>query len=364
MRAKVTLFLALLLCICSITTATLVLADVECWSGHIIKDGFTPPKNTTIIHYLNDHGDGFTKVANRIDSLYVGEHHRFTVALNVRKTATIRWYSSNKEVATIGEKTGNLTAKAAGTTTITMKDLKNRERETFVVEVFPTVELPEIPAEWYDVKVGKAWVISGTGYKETDAVTLVLKECYAPLYEQCTMLKIPDVVDGKPVVNIATANYPDFGKFDKIFPSLKMLQAPYYIARWTKSKATSLDVVCCGELPDYIVGVNRWLYIPESVEGVEGRGFGTKLTKIVRIPASVKALFVEDVEMSWTYHSMPGAVYSVDGNNTNYYSIFGVLYSYDCPLYRDTVQLDYKYAEYRNSYITYEICNQCRILAF
>lgn len=91
----------------------------------VLIDGFNPPENATIIHYLNSSAKPYTKIANRVDELWVGDHHRFTVALNRRVNAEISWFSSNPEVASIDKRTGELTALSAGTTVITMKDSVN-----------------------------------------------------------------------------------------------------------------------------------------------------------------------------------------------------------------------------------------------
>ncbi|MBQ9118633.1 MAG: hypothetical protein IJY09_01085, partial [Lachnospiraceae bacterium] len=55
----------------------------------VLTDGCIPPEDATIIHYLNSASKPYTKIANRIEDLWVGEHHRFTVALNQRTKAKI-----------------------------------------------------------------------------------------------------------------------------------------------------------------------------------------------------------------------------------------------------------------------------------
>ena len=111
----------------------------------VLTDGCIPPEDATIIHYLNSASKPYTKIANRIEDLWVGEHHRFTVALNQRTKAKISWSSSNPEVAEIDAVTGELTALSVGTTTVTMRDSVSKAKQTCRVEVKAAPVLPEIP---------------------------------------------------------------------------------------------------------------------------------------------------------------------------------------------------------------------------
>ena len=69
--------------------------------------------------------------------------------------------------------------------------------------------------------------------------------------------------------------------------------------------------------------------IPESVYLIYSETALQSIQDTIRIPASVKLIFNDGM-----YHDVCGVYrgdnvqFAVDGNNTNYYSIFGVLFTY------------------------------------
>lgn len=311
----------------------LIKAETYLDNNNYVSDGYIPAKNNTIIHIINDGKTPYTKIANKVTELYVGEHHRLTVALNGKKTATIRWYSSNKAVATIGLKTGNITANAPGKTTITMKDTKNNKTECYLLMVKANPILPMIPQEWYTVKEKTMFVESSALAPETVVgVCLDLKSEYADLYAKCSMLRIPNEIDGVPVIDF-TAQYANQTAYDyysfafncDVFSSLKLLQAPQYIANRISLK--EIEVLSeMNNCKNIIQLSGNDLHIPESAKYVCADALEKKGN--VRIPASVKLLYHVMPESGYCPLDFYSATYSVDGNNTNYYSIFGVLFSY------------------------------------
>lgn len=333
---------ALLICSLLVCFGENTLSRAETYSvGKIsIADGYVPPTNKTIIHYLNEEQVAYTKIANKVTELYVGEHHRLTVALNKRTNATIRWYSSDKKVATIGLKTGNIVAKMSGKTTIAMKDLTNKVTERFTLTIKEIPVLPEIPEEWYWVEnIKKRVYLSPVESKYIDGVQLVLKEKYQDLYEQCTMLKIPETIEGKPVLHLIREDREEFFTVSISLPHIGFTNLKYL--QCSNAIRSNCEVVLNSEanegfkfvLPenteylDYMTAYNgTWFAIPESVKYIDLLNF--KGNQTVRIPASVKCIGGDG---AYTYRGILNSVnFQVDGNNPNYYSIFGVLFSYPC----------------------------------
>lgn len=299
-----------------------------------VQDGFEPPENETIVHYLNTGAKAYTKIANAVDELWVGEHHRFNVAANRRTKVTIHWYSSDKKVAEIDKVTGELTALSAGTTTITMWDTANKTKHRYELTVKALPVLPEMPQEWYTVEPYEEMF---EGEKIT-GVKLLLKQEYTYLYEQCSMLKIPDEINGEKVRQIRMEGVAG-GKYRLAqwgFNNLKMLQCSYEIASCgsyeSYSDANGLEEIICLDAPEWLVkkGLKcKKVHIPEGVRLVLTEQFLNDAPKTIRIPASVKALCIDNGMAEGTGILAGGKTdFAVDGNNTNYYSIFGVLFTY------------------------------------
>ena len=287
-----------------------------------IVDGFTPPNNETIVHHQNNSSSPYTKIANAVTELWVGEHHRFTVVENRRKEVKIRWYSSNPEVASIDKITGELTAHSAGTVTIIMQDSANKTKHKCEITVRQLPVLPEMPKEWYTVED-----ILNEYTEEKLGIGLVLKKEYLYLYEQCSMLKIPEEVDGEHVVRIRLEDdYKAYDKFDLGLNKLEWLKCSQEIAR--EFFDDQIRILC----PDNLKWLNfctNGMPIPESVCLIYSETALESIQDTIRIPASVKLISNDS-----TGHDRYGVYrgdnvqFAVDGNNTNYYSIFGVLFTY------------------------------------
>ncbi len=323
-------------------TATNIYAGSYEIDDKVIVDGFTPPKDTTIIHHFNTAEKPYTKIANAVNELWVGDHHRYTVVENRRDNVKIRWYSSNPEVAGINKVTGELTALSAGTTTITMWDSVNKLKQKTNLTVKAVPVLPEIPREWYTIAEKPKWI-------SEEGIQIVLKSEYRYLYEQCSILRIPDSVNGEKVVWICSDDdptsyiyYPEhFG-----FTQLKMLQCPASIAFYI---AGDLDELIYPEgtqrIDSFDSGYRKYkrIHVPESVKLLVSNWICHKEIEEVRIPASVKFFCCNlNADTAVYFYGIgygENARYVVDGNNTNYYSISNVLFSY--PYYEEGSRLNW-----------------------
>ena len=290
---------------------------------YVIVDGFTPPNNETIVHHQNNSSSPYTKIANAVTELWVGEHHRFTVVENRRKSVKIRWYSSNPEVASIDKITGELTAHSAGTVTITMQDSANKTKHKCEITVRQLPVLPEMPKEWYTVED-----ILNEYTEEKLGIGLVLKKEYLYLYEQCSMIKIPEEVEGEHVVCIRLED--DYATFDVSylgFNKLEWMQCSQEVAYQLRS-SKKVRTLCSDGL-EWLIFCTNGMPIPESVHLIWSEDSLESIQDTIRIPAGVKLIFNDRM-----YHDVHGVYrgdnvqFAVDGNNTNYYSIFGVLFTY------------------------------------
>ena len=291
-----------------------------------IVDGFTPPKNTTIIHHFNTTEEPYTKIANGVSELWVGDHHRYTVVENRRDSVKIRWYSSNPEVAGINKVTGELTAFSVGTTTITMWDSVNKLKQKTNLTVKAVPVLPEIPREWYTIT-------ETTNRDSKQGIQIVLKSEYRYLYEQCSMLRIPDSVDGEKVVWICTDDNlesPLFYLSSFGFTQLKMLQCPASIEPYVRGNLDELIYLEETQLIDHYNNNYKRIHVPESVKLLVSNGLTDKELGEVRIPASIKFLCYNSIAEPYLFGILRGenVRFVVDGNNTNYYSISDVLFAY------------------------------------
>ena len=288
----------------------------------VIVDGFTPPNHETIVHHQNNSSSPYTKIANAVTELWVEEHHRFTVVENRRKEVKIRWYSSNPEVASIDKITGELTAHSAGTVTITMQDSANKTKHKCEITVRQLPVLPEMPKEWYTIED-----VLDDYTKEKLGIEIILKKEYLYLYEQCSMLKIPEEVEGEHVVCIRLEeNHTAYDILDLGLNKLEWLQCSQEIAR--EFFDDQVRILC----PDNLKWLNfctNGMPIPESVHLIYSETALESIQDTIRIPASVKLISRDN-----TYYDNCGVYrgenvqFAVDGNNTNYYSIFGVLFTY------------------------------------
>ena len=333
-KRLITLFLALVLCLAHGSVSAKA-DSCKIDDYNIIVDGFTPPENETIIHHISTGAKAYTKIANRVNELYVGEHHRFTAVANNRKSAKVTWASSKPEIAQINKKTGELTALAAGTTVITMWDSVNKAKQTYELTIKAKPVLPEVPREWYDVEDTSKWMLEDSQYREVQGVCLVFKPEYRYLYRQCSMMRIPDYVDGKKVIDLKNGTDDKYVYED--FNQLRALQASMYVSGhfWGKR----LDMLLYSDNSEYVKGIiGKVERIPESTKMVSSSIFSNACfsensgLSEVRIPMNVKLIYHEsEYEVLWHWGGIPRGdecSFAVDGNNTNYYSIFDVLFTY------------------------------------
>ena len=286
------------------------------------------PTDRSIVFYLNNTTQRpYTKIANKVDILWVGEHHRFTVAANRRESVSVSWTSSKPEVAEIDAVTGELTALAVGKTKITMKDSKNNAKASFTLTVKPETVLPEIPEEWYTVREER--------YIGDEIAVLCLKPEYRYLYEQCTMLQIPTEINGREVyLSTEGVEHWRFNAKEAGFTNLKLLSCgaeASYIAASNEGMAEMLipkGVKYFLRSGFYSLGQISYLHLPEGIEIASACYHSTNL-KQVRIPASLQSVeYYFDWDVQYRRVFAPQLEFSVDGNNKNYYSLFGKLFEY------------------------------------
>ncbi len=304
----------------------------------VIEDGFLSPENTTIVHELDTGAAPYTLIANPVDELWVGEHHRFTVAANRREKVSIRWYSSNPKVAKINKKTGELTALSGGNVTITMHDTVNKVKKRLKLMIKAEPVLPELPEEWYTVGMAED-IVNG---EKLYGVSIILKEEYRYLYEKCSMLQIPEQIDGMDVLYVCMEDNSvpgDEGDF-LCFKNLELLIASSavvfrniygdvrecvtYELLYSDDIQSKYD---CDYYYDNHVAPEK-LTIPEGTTHVVSNEFANDKAKLVRVPASVTRIWTDDGDGHY-FGMISGEQtnFSVDGNNTNYFSIFGVLFA-------------------------------------
>ncbi|MBQ9118634.1 MAG: leucine-rich repeat protein [Lachnospiraceae bacterium] len=297
----------------------------------------TITKDETIVYWLNSSMKPYTLIANKVNELWVGEQHRFTVAANQRKEVSIMWSSSNMEVASIDKITGELVAHTPGTTRITMRDKRNHTKSSYILTVVPEPILPRIPEKWYTWEDTEIWNGDYSG------VELIFNMDYATLFEKCSMLWFPDELDGKSIIDIRTSTEQDFMS---AFPNLKLLRLPEHECwySWNSSNNKKVEVICpqnCTRI--WRIGAHI-AHIPEAVEVVSDLIFNNR--DQIRIPSGVKVIG-DEISFDEYYEGIDRGVleFCVDGNNTNYYSIFGVLFSY--PLY-DARDMERKHIYYHD----------------
>ncbi len=307
------------------TSVTLVYAGAADTVPFVItEEGHTPPKDATIIHILNDKNEKpYTKAANVVSELTVGESHRFTVAANQRTKVAVTWQSSNPEVAQIDKITGELKALSAGTATITLCDTINAVESKYELTVKEKENLPELPKEWYTVINSPSDIWSGE-----KGVAIVLKKEYASQLAEVTEMSIPEKINGKKVVVILRhkKGYTRWNLEELGFTSIKRVQCSYTLSYHCRDVKT-LENIIFNDTPEEMYWSKKLkdLDIPEGVRKISS-GYFYEGQQSVRIPASIIEL--QEHEYSDLSHPNVDIEYIVDGNNEQYYSIFGSLFRY------------------------------------
>ena len=285
-KRLITLFLALVLCL--VTGSTPVQATYRIDSENEIVDGFTPPENETIIHHVTTGAKAYTKIANKVETLYLGEHHRFTVVANKRENVKITWTSSNPEIVNVYNLTGEVTALSIGTATITMRDSENKTKQTCKLTVKAKPVLPEVPRAWYDVEDTSKWMCEEGKYQRVVGVNLVFKPEYEELYEQCTMLQIPEYVDGKRVLGLK--NHTNNGRL--LFKQLKAIQGTGDVIGIGDNDG-ALEMVLYSEDTERMLvnNIGKIARIPEKTKIINVVHFSSPKLTEVRIPMNVKVIW-------------------------------------------------------------------------
>lgn len=190
--------------------------------------------------------------------------------------------------------------------------------------------LPEIPQEWYTTEIYhySEWWESGKG------VRMIMKKEYQHLFEYCTMLNIPFEIDGVPVKSFSVSSAPkeEISLMEIGFRNLKILQ--YSLINSEHIYGLELEeLISLNQVYNQSTRKNtiKRRHISEAcvvLHEVAFR-FAENGQDWIRIPASVKLIGWECGETDLEGFSYSVAKnYVVDGNNTNYYSLFGVLFSY------------------------------------
>ena len=149
------------------------------------------------------------------------------------------------------------------------------------------------------------------------------------------MLRIPEKIDGKEVWSIKSKRSGWYGAIHEFgFRNLKMLQTPDIIGCITRWDDTVLEEIIYPSdtycLKKYYPTRKR-LHIPESTVMLMDNAIQVLDIRQLRVPAGVKMIHSECFEAGDYSTVWDRRPFCVDGNNTNYYSIFGVLFSY--PIY-------------------------------
>lgn len=233
-----------------------------------LGDGVVPPEDETI-QYLWDnligmpsHGkpfhknscrnslvrgldkkNSFVRIANKIDEIPCGQHHRFTLFVSGGEKQDVFWHSSRPDIARIDAKTGEMTAMGEGRVRVWVTDCSGRVKDTACFKIIPELTEEEINALYWN---------------END-------------------------------------NF--------------MRDGTVYWNVW---------------------GEREKLILPENAVAIVNAFSSRKKAHVqVRIPSSVRAIAYDDsMDEQWGLSCGEHVTVSVDGNNRNYYSLFGVLFSY------------------------------------
>ncbi|MBQ9118731.1 MAG: leucine-rich repeat protein [Lachnospiraceae bacterium] len=321
-KQKLRAILCLLLTIKQITKVHCISVQAREYDCVQMVEGVVPPSEQTIVFDIEDTTKNpYTKIANGLSRLWVGEEHRFTLAVNQRESVSVKWSSTDEAVAVITPDTGELTAVAPGRVRIVATDFANHVIDSCMLEVLAVPDIPEIPAEWYEVSAQL-----GTSLE-------LKEECLLELAER-SLVRFPDVINGEAVHGIKGGPWWKYEVEVLQFPS-EMQMTGY--ENWV------VDELMFYENTQVINWVDfehlRCLHLPEGVITLADC-FSSDDLQETRIPASVK--YIGHSLLSERKQGLAcgkQVSFCVDGNNTNYYSLFGVLFSY--PFYEEGKQEHY-----------------------
>lgn len=233
-----------------------------------IGDGFIPPEDETIQYLWDDiigkqplgkpfrgklyrnslirilgKNNSSVWIANEIDEIPCGQHHRFTLLVLGGEKQEVFWHSSRPDIARIDAKTGEMTATGEGRVRIWVTNRFGRIKDVTFCKVIPELTQEEIKALYWD---------------ESDRF---------------------------------------------------MQDGMVYWSVW---------------------GEKEKLILPEdAIVIVDAFSSRQKRRVQMRIPSSVRAItYDRSFEDEWGLHRGEHVTVSVDGNNRNYYSLFGILFSY------------------------------------
>lgn len=276
---------------------------------------------------------GLIRIANPLQELLCGQYHRLTLVVDAKEYVSVSWYSSNPKIAEIDYQTGKVTALASGKTNIFVVDESGRVLEGFVLTVVAKPDFYEVSEECYEVK----------GIYE-DTVALTLKEDFSEQVQGKTCLKFPDTIDGKKVNSIGRLYEWLKGK------KITALQLPsHYLHGSREWQIEELYFYEGAEMlcECYLNSLKR-IYLPESMVCISDE-IHSDFLREVRIPASVMELGsnrgMEDEIGIWSGERL---YFCVDGSNTHYYSLFGVLYAHSFRGYylsEEYISWDYIYTQ-------------------
>ncbi|MDE7210476.1 MAG: leucine-rich repeat domain-containing protein, partial [Lachnospiraceae bacterium] len=192
---------------------------------------------------FRDKSNSLIQIANKIDEIPCGQHHRFTLFVSGGEKQEVFWHSSRPDIARIDAKTGEMTAMGEGRVRVWVTDCSGRVKDTACFKIIPELTEEEINALYWN---------------END-------------------------------------NF--------------MRDGTVYWNVW---------------------GEREKLILPENAVAIVNAFSSCKKAHVqVRIPSSVRAISYDDsMDEQWGLFCGEHVTVSVDGNNRNYYSLFGVLFSY------------------------------------
>lgn len=317
-------------------------------------------EEVTIIYHVTDNSKApYICIANKAEHMWIGDTFRFTVVANKLPQASIVWSISDNKVAEINRLTGEVRLKKPGTVKVYAKDLITGKSSACAVEVLDenTLELPEIPREWYEIETVTLDDLPNydsyyyPGYKdifvlEEDEiyVRMIFKEEFKELYLKCTELAFPSTVDGKKVLLLDE-------KTNYYLKNLKVIKLPEFVQNlWSGGLAyvyfpNAEKIILPKDLKIFaneqrqesvnIQNMVELLHIPSNVSVLHVFA----LTEFKNLKELVLSKNVHHIGNVWNDFEGRGKFFlygcnslegiHIDGNNRNYFSIYGVIFAKD-----------------------------------
>ncbi len=157
----------------------------------------------------------YIKITNPVETMEVGETLQLEAVTGGMKQAKVTWSSSNTKVAKVNAKTRVLTAVAAGTAKITVKDTLSGLTNSFTVKVEaakptatpkPTATATPKPTATPTPKPTATPIPEDVEYAENDDFAYEIRKTGITITEiydtEQTSVKIPGTIDGKKVVAV------------------------------------------------------------------------------------------------------------------------------------------------------------------